>query len=94
MSNGAVGSWELTEMKACNLPEDVATGFSQVVHNLMGANYVPVLYAGQQVVHGINHMIICEQTLTVSITSKHLVKMVLNDAFGGNWSIVSIEQIV
>lgn len=93
MATPVVGGWELVEMKACNLPEDVATGFSTVVNSLVGAKYLPVLYAGKQVVHGVNHMIICEQTLAARDATKHLVKMVLND-MNGDWSIVSIEQIV
>lgn len=90
----SVGSWELVDMKACNLPEDVATGFSDVTQGLVGAKYTPVLYVGKQIVQGVNHMIICEQTLATGGAPKHLVRMVLNSAIGGAWSIVSIEQIV
>ena len=67
--------------------------------SLVGASYVPVLYVGMQVVHGTNHMLICKQTLAAQGASERLVKMVLNQncddgSIVGQWSVVSIEQIV
>ena len=84
-----VGGWELVEMKACNLPEDAATGFTQATQSLVGATYVPVLYVGKQIVPGVNHMIICKQTLAVKDATEHLVELVINSG-----SVVSIKQIV
>ena len=97
--NGLVGGWELVEMQSCPLPEKVATGFSEVTQSMVGAKYVPVLYVGTQVVHGINHMLICKQTVAAQGAPAHLVKMVLNqntddDSLVGKWSVVTIEQIV
>lgn len=99
MLNVKTGGWELAEMLACSLPEKVASGFSEVTHAMVGAKYVPVLYVGTQVVHGMNHMIICKQTLAVQGAAEHLVNMVLNQnvddgSIVGKWSVVSIEQIV
>lgn len=39
-----VGGWKLLELQPCNLPERVATGFSQVMGSMIGATYTPVLY--------------------------------------------------
>ncbi len=94
-----VGEYKLAPMQACNLPEQVASGLPQVLESLVGAKYLPVLYVGEQVVHGINHMLICRQTLSTKGTEEHLVKMVLNqDLDGGSlvgkWTQVSIEKIV
>ena len=94
-----LGGWELVEMHDCPLPQKVATGFVEVTQGLIGAKYVPVLYAATQVVHGVNHMIFCKQTLAAQGAPEHLVKMVLNQnlddgSLVGKWSIVSIEQIV
>lgn len=94
-----VGGWKLAPMEACNLPQQVATGFSEVTKALVGANYVPVLYAGTQLVHGINHMLICKQTLAAPGAPEHLVEMVLNQntddgSIVGKWSVVTIKQIV
>ena len=99
MANGKMGGWELADMQPCPLPEEVATGFKEVTQNMVGAKYVPVLYVGKQVVHGVNHMLICKQTLAAQGAPEHLVKMVLNQApeegsLVGKWSVVSIEQIV
>ena len=99
MSNVKIGGWELAEMQSCSMPEKVASGFSEVTHALVGARYVPVLYVGTQMVHGMNHMIICKQTLAVQGATEHLVNMVLNQnvddgSIVGKWSLVSIEQIV
>lgn len=99
MSNVETGGWKLAEMQPCALPEKVATGFGEITKTLLGAKYVPVLYAGTQLVHGMNHMIICKQTLATPGATEHLVKMVLNQnvddgSIVGKWSVVTIEQIV
>lgn len=99
MSNMSAGGWTLAPMEGCNLPQKVATGFSQVTEAMVGAKYVPVLYVGTQVVHGVNHMLICKQTLAALNAPEHLVKMVLNQNCDdgdivGKWSIVAIEEIV
>ena len=91
--------WELAGMQSCGMLEKVAFGFTEVTHALVGTEYVPVLYVGKQVVHGMNHMIICKQTLAVQGATEHLVKMVLNQnvddgSLVGKWSIVSIEGIL
>ena len=99
MSNTTAGGWTLAPMQPCNLPQQLATGFSAVTQGMVGAKYVPLLYVGTQVVHGTNHMLICKQTLVVPGAPQHLVKMVLNQInaggdFTGQWSLVSIEQIL
>lgn len=89
-----VGGWKLADMVACNLPENVATGFSKCLQGMVGAKYVPVLYVGEQIVHGVNYMIICKQTLVTPNAPEHLVELVLNNSPSGDWSIVSVQQIV
>ena len=97
--NVTVGGWKLEEMQDCPLPQKVATGFGGVTQGMIGATYVPVLYAGTQVVHGINHMLICKQTLAAQGAPEHLVKMVLNQnlddgSLVGKWTLLSVERIV
>ncbi len=94
-----VGAYKLAPMQGCPLPEQVATGWGQVTQSLVGTEYLPVLYVGEQVVHGLNHMLICRQTLSAKDAPEHLVKMVLNQnrddgSIVGKWTLVSIEQIV
>ena len=88
-----LGAWELAEMKAAPLPEKAATAFSGATSSMVGAKYVPVLYCGEQLVHGVNYMFICEQTLSAQGAPRHLVKMVVNSSEQGS-SIVNIERIV
>ena len=73
---------------------NLGTGFGEVTQTME-----PVLYVGAQVVHGVNHMLICKQTLAVQDATEHLVKMVLNQniddgSLVGKWSVLTIEQIV
>ena len=97
--NGIVGGWKLVEMQSCPLPEKIASGFTEVTTGMVGARYVPVLYVGAQVVHGVNHMFICKQTIAAQDAPEHLVRMVLNQNFDdgsivGKWSLLSVERIV
>lgn len=61
---------------------------------LLGADYVPVLYVGKQVINGINYMIICKQTDAVSDALEHLVKIIINNAPTGEWALGSMKKIV
>lgn len=92
------GAWKLAEMEPCALPEKVATGFTEAFEGLVGAHYIPVLYCGEQLVHGTNHMLICKQTLVTQPPAEHLVKVILNEPLptdeDQNWKIVSIDEIV
>lgn len=89
------GGYELADMQACTLPEPVDAGFKEVVQHLKGVDYTPVLYIGQQVVAGMNYMIICRQKPVVLDPLEHLVEFVINRAHTtGDWSLVSIERIV
>lgn len=92
-----VGTWKLADIEACNLPQNLATGFSELFGNMLGARYTPVLYCGNQLVNGTNYMLICKQTLAVQNDEEHLVKVVLHQAIGdginGAWTIVSIERV-
>lgn len=99
MSQNLIGGYELAAMEECSLPEQVATGFGQVMATLLGAKYLPVLYVGKQIVHGTNHMLICRQSLATLGAPEHLVKLVINQnqddgSVAGQWSLVSIEQII
>lgn len=95
MPNTIAGGYELAPMTPCDLPEEVATGYAEVMNSLVGADRTPVLYVGKQVVAGINHMIICKQTIVAPDAPEHLVKVVINCApTTGKWSLVGIEQIL
>lgn len=91
------GTWKLADINPCNLPEKVATGFSSTLVNLDGAYYIPVLYCGEQLVHGTNHMLICKQTLATAQSEEHLTKVILNQPLPTDadqtWKLISIDAI-
>ena len=92
------GAWEIFEnIPACNLPQDVATGFAEAANGMMGASYIPLVYCAKQVVAGTNHMIICKQSLSTNPPKQGIVKMVLHQALptdDGRFSLISIENIL
>lgn len=94
---GLAGGWSITEealnCKACDLPQDVATAFSQVTANLQGAGYEPLLYAATQVVNGINHLILCRETLSDAERTVKLSTMILNIPAVGEPQIVCINSL-
>lgn len=93
-----LGSWTIVEnIPACNLPQKVASGFTETTKDLLGANYKPLVYCATQVVNGTNHMIICEQTLLTNPPKKAIIAMKLHQSLpadGEKFSILSIENIV
>lgn len=92
-----IGAWTLENMVPCTLPQKVATGFTETLSNLEGASYIPVLYCGEQIVHGTNHMLICKQRLVTAQPEEHLVLVILNkplpDDADQAWKILLIETI-
>ena len=88
-----LGGWDLSALKACNLPQKAQSAFTAVTGGLVGAEYMPVLYVGSQQVHGTNHCIIAVQTLITANPEKRLVKMVINEGSDNPGSIVSISGI-
>lgn len=91
------GAWKIADMGACNLPQDVATGFSEAFADLQGASYIPVLYCGEQLVHGTNHMIICKQTLVTNPPAEHVVSVILHKPLPTDpekaWEILTITNL-
>ncbi len=88
-----LGSWDISEMKSCNLPQKAASAFSAVTGGLMGADYQPVLYVGSQLVNGMNYCILAIQTLLTANPEKRLVKMVINVDTKGSASLVSVSGL-
>ena len=88
-----LGGWNIDEIKSCNLPQKVASAFTAVTGELVGADYQPVLYVGKQIVNGVNYCVVCVQKLVVPNGEKRLVKMVINEATDGKASLVSVSGI-
>lgn len=89
----------MQDMKECALPQQVATGLGKATEGMVGATYLLVLYVGQQIVHGINHAIICKVTQSDQDRPESLVMVILNEihdggSLTGEWKIVDIQTIL
>lgn len=78
-----------------SMPQSAASAWSAVDGGICGASYKPLLYVGKQIVRGINHWFIAEQTLVTNPPVKHIVTIAINE-FNGVYAVVpnSIEVII
>lgn len=88
-----VGGWDISELKEVKLPQKAQSAFDAIMNGLVGAEYIPLLYVGSQLVNGTNYCIIALQTIVCANPMKRLVKMVINEK-NGQASIVSINRII
>ena len=88
-----VGGWNIDEMKSVNLPQKAQSAFTAVTGGLVGAEYLPVLYVGSQIVNGTNYCILAVQTIITGNPEKRLVKMIINVSSNGTASLVSVSGI-
>ena len=88
-----LGGWNIDEMKGINLPQKVQSAFTAVTGELVGADYMPVLYVGSQVVNGMNYCVLALQTIITANPEKRLVKMVINVDTNGVATLVSVGGI-
>lgn len=91
-----VGGWKVDLMCLCDgkMPQKLASGFTQAFEGHVGASFKPVLYCGSQLVNGLNHMFICEETLVTNPPAKHVARVVLHESLEGKFNILFIEQII
>lgn len=89
----SVGAWEVKF--STNYPQLVATAVSKVTENLFGAEYNSVAYLGKQVVNGVNHAVLAEQTILNGKDTKNAAVLVFNEKPGSlDVSLVSINTIL
>ena len=88
-----LGGWNLDEVKGCNLPQKVATDFTAVTSELVGADYEPIAYLGSQVANGINYRILALQRIVAINAEKKIVKMIINEAPDGSVRLVSVSGV-
>ena len=88
-----VGGWKLEELKGCKLPQKAASAFTGATEGLTGAEYVPLLFVGTQVVNGVNYAFIALQTLILAEPRKRIVKLIVNEKTDGTYSIVNVNSI-
>ena len=90
-----VGNIQLENFKGLtSMPQKAASAFS-AVDKLIGAKYVPLVYVGSQLVHGVNYYFIAEQTLMTAGKERNIVVLCVNES-GGKYFVVphSIQKII
>lgn len=91
------GGWEITNdalnYPVCNLPEDLASVFSKVTKDLIGAKYEPLMYLSTQIVSGTNHMILCRETLSDAEHTVKISTIILNVPASGEPQIIAVNQL-
>ena len=88
-----LGGWDISEMKACNLPQKAQTAFTGATLGLVGASYEPVLYVGKQLVNGTNYCFIALQTLVTAQPKKRLVKLIIHESLQAEYTLQSVSII-
>ena len=88
------GSWELDEFHGVKLPQKVASAFTAVTGELVGADYQPIVYLGKQLVNGVNYCVLAVQKLVTARSEKRLVKMIIHEAADGTASLESVTGFV
>ena len=75
---GTFGGYEIVNISANKLPQDVASAMGAVNGKLLGATYNPIWYVGKQLVNGINYLFIAEDIRTTKNKDKSIVGLVVN----------------
>lgn len=89
----SLGGWEVKV--STNFPQKVATGIAQFEEQIIGAEYEAIAYLGSQVVNGVNHAVLAEQTILSGRDTKNAVVMVFNEKPKSmDVSLVSINTVV
>lgn len=88
------GGWNVN-IEVGKMPQKVATAFSKL-GDLVGASYTPIAYLGSQVVNGINHAVLAEQTVLTGKDTKNIVVIIFNEKAGdaNDPTVVNIERII
>ena len=75
-----LGGIQLEDFKGIDkMPQKAASAWVAVEGGIVGAGYKPLLYVGSQLVKGINHWFIAEQTLILAQPERHIVKIAVNE---------------
>lgn len=85
-----VGEWKIS-VAVDAMPEKLATAFGEL--QIVGAEYEPIAYLGSQLVNGINHAVLAEQTLVLGKDIKNVVVMIFNER-GDNFTLANIERVL
>lgn len=83
-----LGGYQFVDFKTADLDQRAASAWGAVEgEGLVGATYNPILYCGTQVVKGVDHLFIAEETLQTLGKDKRIVAIVVNE-FNGNYTVI------
>ena len=72
MLTGGIESVEQQELTM--MPQRAASAGESFAVEIVGANYKPAAYVGTQIVNGVNHVFLAEQTLVTASPVRHIFK--------------------
>ena len=88
------GAWNVN-ISIDSMPQKVATAVGKLSEQLIGAEYQPIAYLGSQVVNGINHAVLAEQTILTGKDTKNVVVLIFNEKPNEmEATLVNIERVV
>lgn len=71
------GGWNVNVSK--NMPQKVASAMAKLQEQLIGAEYKEIEYLGSQLVNGINHAVLAEQTILSGKDTTNAVLLIFNE---------------
>ena len=81
-----LGSYEVVEQQGL-------TKFEQKAASAWSSFDGSMTYVGRQIVKGVNHLFIAEQTLILNEPERHIVFVTINE-FNDSYSLVGIERLI
>ena len=87
-----LGGWEI-DVKVNEFPQKIATAIAELPKTHLGCEYEAFAYLGQQVVNGVNHAVMAEQTITTGVDTKNVVILKFNEKPEGV-TCYNIESVV
>ena len=83
----------LEQQSITKMPQGAASAWAVFDGSVVGAAYKPIAYVGTQVVKGVNHVFLAEQTIITAEPVRHIVILTINE-FNGKYQPVGVEQII
>lgn len=80
-----------------SLPQKPQSAWTGALGELVGATYKPLIYIGEQQVHGVNYWFIAEQTLVTNPPIRRLVKLGINENLNEDgdveYRLIGVQEI-
>ncbi len=91
------GGWRITgdaiNFPVCNLPEEVASAFTEATSGLSGAEYEPLMFTAAQETAGANYMILCRETMTDEDFDVVISAMTITVPMDGEPQIFAVDRL-